>query len=70
MITAYFERTDRTNPSLTLLASSGPATQAALNTTNTGLGTQSFSIQLNGTNIEAKAVSGTVSVAVRVCLFN
>ena len=69
MITAYFERTNNSNTPLTLLASSGNATQAALNTTNTGLGTQSFSIQLNGNNIEAKSTLG-VNVAVRVCLFN
>ena len=69
MVTAYFERTNTSNPSLTLLASSGNATQAALNTTNTGLGTQNIQIRLNGNNIEAKSTV-IANVAVRVCLFS
>ena len=71
MVSSFFERTDRSYASLTLMAQSGNAAQGALNTTNssTGSGTMQFSLQLNGNNIQAKSVGTSLPVAVRVTTF-
>jgi hypothetical protein len=71
MVSAYFERTNTSNTSLTLMAQSNNSAQAALNTTNsaTGTGTMQITIQLNGNNIQAKSVPASMAVAVRVTLF-
>ena len=71
MVSAFFERTDRSYASLTLIVQSGNAAQGALNTTNssTGTGTMQFSLQLNGNNIQAKSVGTSLPVAVRVTTF-
>ena len=69
MVSAYFERTGNSNSSLTQMASSGNATQGALNTTNTGTGTVQIQLQLSGNNIQAKSVPASMAVAVRVTLF-
>ena len=48
MMTAFFEWTSgSTVPSLTQLASSGNTTQAGINTTNVGAGTQYIALQMN-----------------------
>jgi hypothetical protein len=58
MMVAMFEWSNGTTAaSLTLIASSGNAVQAALNTTNTGTGTQYISLQLSGTSIQVKTTS-------------
>jgi hypothetical protein len=58
MMVAMFEWSNGTTAaSLTLIASSGNAVQAALNTTNTGTGTQYISLQLSGTAIQVKTTS-------------
>ena len=70
MTTAYFERTDRSNPSLTLIAQSGNAAQGTLNTTNASAGgTVQITLQLSGSNIQAKSAPASLAVAVRVTLF-
>ena len=49
MMCCFFEGTGgQSYPSLTQIASSGNAGQASLNTTNTGLGSQSVFAQLGG----------------------
>ena len=58
MMIAMFELTNTmTYTSLTLLASSGNAAQAAINTTNTGNGPQYISLQLAGANIQVKTTA-------------
>jgi len=58
MMIAMFELTNTmTYTSLTLLASSGNAAQAAINTTNTGNGPQYISLQLAGANIQVKTTT-------------
>jgi hypothetical protein len=70
MTTAYFESNNRTYPSLTLIAQSGNATQGALNTTNASTGgTVQITLQLSGSNIQARSVPSSLPVAVRVTLF-
>ena len=69
MVSAYFERTDKSYTSLTQMASSGNAAQGALNTTNTGTGTMQITLQLSGNNIQAKSVPASLAVAVRVTIF-
>ena len=71
MVSAYFERTNASNPSLTLMAQSNNSAQAALNTPNssTGAGTMQITIQLSGNNIQAKSVPASMGVAVRVTIF-
>ena len=69
MVSAYFARTNTSYTSLTLMAQSGNATQAALNTTNTGNGTVQIMLQLSGNNIQAKSVPASMGVAVRVTIF-
>ena len=66
MVTAYFERTDKSYTSLTQIASSGNAAQGALNTTNTGTGTMQILLQLAGNLVQAKSVPASMPVAVRV----
>jgi hypothetical protein len=66
MVTAYFERTDRSYTSLTQIASSGNVAQGALNTTNTGTGTMQITIQLAGNIIQARSVPVSLPIAVRV----
>ena len=68
MVTAYFERTDRSYTSLTQIASSGNVAQGALNTTNTGTGTMQITLQLAGNIIQARSVPASMPVAVRVTL--
>ena len=68
-VTAYFERTDKSYTSLTQIASSGNASQGALNTTNTGTGTMQILLQLAGNIIQAKSVPASMPVAVRVTTF-
>ena len=69
MTTAYFEYTNRTNPSLTLIAQSGNDFQGALNTTNASTGgTMQITLQRSGFNIQAKSVPSSLPVAVRVTL--
>ena len=70
MTTAYFERTDRSNPSLTLIAQSGNDFQGALNPTNASTGgTVQITLQRSGFNIQAKSAPTSLAVAVRVTLF-
>jgi phage tail sheath gpL-like len=71
MVSAYFERTNTSNTSLTLMAQSNNSAQAALNMTNsaTGTGTVQITIQLSGNNIQAKSVPASMAVAVRVTIF-
>jgi hypothetical protein len=61
MMTAFFEWTQNsTVPSLTQLASSGNTTQAGINTTNVGAGTQYIALQITQSNpivIQAKTTS-------------
>jgi hypothetical protein len=69
MTTAYFEYTNRTNPSLTLIAQSGNDFQGALNTTNASTGgTVQITLQRSGVNIQARSVPASLPVAVRVTL--
>ena len=69
MVTAYFERTDKSYTSLTQIASSGNVAQGALNTTNTGTGTMQILLQLAGNLIQAKSIPASLPVAVRVTTF-
>jgi hypothetical protein len=70
MTAAFFEKTDRSNPSLTLIAQPGNAAQGTLNTTNASTGgTVQITLQLSGNNIQAKSVPTSLPVAVRVTLF-
>ena len=70
MTTAYFERTDRSNTSLTLIAQSGNAAQGTLNTTKSSTGgTAQITLQLSGSNIQARSVPASLPVAVRVTFF-
>ena len=70
MTTAYFEKTDRSNTSRTLIAQSGNAAQGTLNTTNASTGgTVQITLQLSGSNVQAKYVPALLAVAVRVTLF-
>jgi hypothetical protein len=69
MVAAFFEYTNHSNPSLTLIASSGNATQSGLNTTNTGAGTQQITLQQSSGVIQAKSVPTSLYVAVRVTIF-
>ena len=59
MVMCFFDWSGGSYPSLTLLASSGNATQAALTTSNTGAGVNALSIQQNGNTgqIQIKATS-------------
>jgi hypothetical protein len=69
MTTAYFEYTNRTNPSLTLIAQSGNDFQANLNNTNASTGgTVQITLQRSGFNIQARSVPSSLPVAVRVTL--
>jgi hypothetical protein len=70
MTTAYFERTNTSYASLTLIAQSGNDSQGALNTTNASTGgTVQITLQRSGFNIQAKYISSALPVAVRVTLF-
>jgi hypothetical protein len=70
MVSAYFERTDRSYASLTMMAQSGNAAQGALNSTNASTGgTMQITLQLSGNNIQAKSVPSSLTVAVRVTTF-
>jgi hypothetical protein len=70
MTTAYFERTNTSYASLTLIAQSGNDTQGSLNTTNASTGgTVQITLQRSGFNIQARSVPASLSVAVRVTLF-
>jgi hypothetical protein len=68
MVTAYFERTDKSYTSLTQIASSGNVAQGALNTTNTGTGTMQITLQLAGNIIQARSVPVSLPIAVRITL--
>jgi hypothetical protein len=70
MTTAYFERTNTTYASLTLIAQSGNDSQGTLNTTNASTGgTVQITLQRSGNNIQARSVPASLPVAVRVTLF-
>jgi len=66
MMAAFFEWTNgATVPSLTRLASSGNATQAGINTTNVGTGTQYIALQITQSNpivIQAATTSGSFTI--------
>jgi hypothetical protein len=66
MMTAFFEwYSGSTVPSLTQLASSGNTTQAGINTTNVGAGTQYIALQMTQSNpivIQAKATSNSFTL--------
>jgi hypothetical protein len=69
MATAFFEKADRSNTSLTLIAQSGNAAQGTLNTTNASTGgTVQITLQRSGNNIQARSVPSALPVAVRVTL--
>ena len=66
MMAAFFQWTSgATVPSLTQIASSGNATQSAINTTNVGAGTQFIAMQMLQTGIpyiQVKTTSGAFTV--------